>query len=983
MGDWIYGQPLPINAIEPILQLSTITSEEDTRFFDPAEVGIPVGDLDGDGKMDYIGYWSPFFDFRTDVEQPFSKTLIKSYTANGDFDKYRILEDKFYPAGDLDGDGNSELIWMENGSASLYSFTSNGEAYVPSMVELQTVPTITDFNTIRANKDLDGDGVDDLLICKNEFGDNNDCEILFGNSSDPTSPQLVSIDLSQFGLDIEDPYQITVDRSLTGTNNSIYFFGRPIFNQSVVRLTEVSLDNADRVPTLNFQSDFNILRNEAPTERRYFVKDVDGDGESEILASDNREFFLGAGFRRIYFNDPLCEVLEIDYSGEEPEIQPSQLINNNCVINVFGTPYQTPSYAFSIWTEGNLSLNMGLNTSDGTFSMTMPLNDDQSRFPNRLESVMQALEDAGYIIHGAGNPETAMRGIATTELSENPYEGIVQELKLRFENRFAAEARRVIPQRKENIQEGDPIANIQVPNGNSALLGNVFYDANGNAIDLSFSTRVELPAEEQIDNENVETRRNELNFVELMWRDLNSREIMRVHRESQGLDNPNKINNVFVDSVQADFTFDFSTLDSFSDFGGIVIRNIGDIDGNTGEEILVGSGFSADTLFNNLSKFWIFLGSNTDFSGPDLTFELINDSTITSTSNIGVGFEVANLGDVNGDGFNDFALGLENFGDDFNYTGAVYVYAGQNFTSQNKSVTNPSEPIAILRPDTVAGQTIRNFGTSVSGGDFDGDGFNDIAVVSQSGSGNPAPPTVQIFKGGTTLDAEADYFLYATEEDFGGTDPDTVSGLFSSFTVEFMPKEGSNTHQDLYLAPGGFSIFPDAVIFRGGSEPSTTPSVRLAEPGPTPTSSGTFQGSKPVAGDFNGDGFYEVFVEKQFDNRDGVVSSRILVFSPNSDLNVSINEDNQTINTFKLEQNYPNPFNPSTNIQFQLPAATNVTLKIYNILGQEVATLLNNERLTAGLQTVPFNASSLASGVYLYRLEAGSFVQTRKMTLIK
>ncbi len=576
-----------------------------------------------------------------------------------------------------------------------------------------------------------------------------------------------------------------------------------------------------------------------------------------------------------------------------------------------------------------------------------------------------------------------MRGIAAAEIPEDPYEGIVENLTLRFENRFAAEARRVIPQRKQSVEGGEAVATVQIPNGNSVLLGNIENIILGNPIDLNLTTRVKLPAEEQIDNDNVETRRNELNIVELIWRDLNARETMRVYRESEGLDNQNKINNVFVDTVQADLTFDFSTLESFSDFGGIVIRNIGDIDGNPGQELLIGSGFSADTLFNNLSKFWIFLGSNTDFSGPDLTFELINDSTITSTSNLGVGTEVANVGDVNGDGFNDFALGLENFGDDFNYTGAVYVYPGQDYSVQAKGITNPSEPIAILRPDTLSGQTIRNFGTSVSGGDFDGDGFNDIAVVSQSGSGTPAPPTVQIFKGGTTLDDQPDYFLFATEEDFGGTDPDTVSGLFSSFTVEFMPKEQGSNHQDLYLAPGGFSIYPDAVIFSGGSEPATTPSFRLAEPGPTPTSSGTFQGSKPVAGDFNGDGFYEVFVEKQFDNRDGVVSSRILVFSPNSELNVSVDEDNEIINTFRLEQNYPNPFNPTTNIQFELPVASNVTLRIYNVLGQEVATLLNNEKLTAGLQTVPFNASNLASGVYLYRLEAGSFMKTRKMTLIK
>ncbi len=85
---------------------------------------------------------------------------------------------------------------------------------------------------------------------------------------------------------------------------------------------------------------------------------------------------------------------------------------------------------------------------------------------------------------------------------------------------------------------------------------------------------------------------------------------------------------------------------------------------------------------------------------------------------------------------------------------------------------------------------------------------------------------------------------------------------------------------------------------------------------------------------------------------------------------------------FELSQNYPNPFNPTTNIQFTLQQAGNVSLKVFNMLGQEVATLVNG-RVSAGVQTVQFDASNLASGVYIYRLQAGSKVQTNKMLLIK
>ena len=85
---------------------------------------------------------------------------------------------------------------------------------------------------------------------------------------------------------------------------------------------------------------------------------------------------------------------------------------------------------------------------------------------------------------------------------------------------------------------------------------------------------------------------------------------------------------------------------------------------------------------------------------------------------------------------------------------------------------------------------------------------------------------------------------------------------------------------------------------------------------------------------------------------------------------------------FELSQNYPNPFNPTTTIRFNLPEAGNVKLTLFNILGQELQTLVN-EFKESGVHTINFNASELNSGMYIYKIEAGTFVQTRKMTLVK
>lgn len=86
--------------------------------------------------------------------------------------------------------------------------------------------------------------------------------------------------------------------------------------------------------------------------------------------------------------------------------------------------------------------------------------------------------------------------------------------------------------------------------------------------------------------------------------------------------------------------------------------------------------------------------------------------------------------------------------------------------------------------------------------------------------------------------------------------------------------------------------------------------------------------------------------------------------------------------SFRLDQNFPNPFNPATTIGFRLPQSGKVSLKVYSLLGEEVATLVNEE-LASGIYAVPFDGADLASGTYIYRLQVGDAVQTKKLTLLK
>jgi hypothetical protein len=94
------------------------------------------------------------------------------------------------------------------------------------------------------------------------------------------------------------------------------------------------------------------------------------------------------------------------------------------------------------------------------------------------------------------------------------------------------------------------------------------------------------------------------------------------------------------------------------------------------------------------------------------------------------------------------------------------------------------------------------------------------------------------------------------------------------------------------------------------------------------------------------------------------------------------NNQTEIPEVYSLGQNYPNPFNPATKIDFSIPKSGNVILKIFDIVGKEIETLINKE-MSAGNYTIDFNASRLSSGTYFYKLTSGVFSQTKKMILLK
>jgi len=96
----------------------------------------------------------------------------------------------------------------------------------------------------------------------------------------------------------------------------------------------------------------------------------------------------------------------------------------------------------------------------------------------------------------------------------------------------------------------------------------------------------------------------------------------------------------------------------------------------------------------------------------------------------------------------------------------------------------------------------------------------------------------------------------------------------------------------------------------------------------------------------------------------------------------AVKNDSKPVRNFELKQNFPNPFNPSTNISYTVPQRSHVSLKVYNITGKEIATLVNSEK-EPGNYNINFNGSKLSSGIYFYEITAGSYSSVRKMILLK
>ena len=424
-----------------------------------------------------------------------------------------------------------------------------------------------------------------------------------------------------------------------------------------------------------------------------------------------------------------------------------------------------------------------------------------------------------------------------------------------------------------------------------------------------------------------------------------------------------------------------SSMKQVVNFGGI--SGIGDVNADGYDDFIIHAAFR-DYVLGKGIVFLYYGGIEVDTIPVNEFYEDWNQD--------GFGSFTTGIGDLNKDGYDDFVIGSYYNWD--NGKGYAHLFWGGDTISWNRSLT-------FVSPNPLTGDF---FGRSAANiGDVNNDGFDDLAI----GAPNQAFPDsgrVYIYYGGTKMHDKFDTILSSNGLDVNfGSEIKAAGNLNDNNSNSFCVLSSQYIYVYIYqlnnpLAINGYSFncngdlngdgFNDLIvgsewkikIYYGGSIFDTIPDLAIED-----RDSVGFTGNISIAGDLNNDGYDEIISFAPYwpnpstENPQG----KVYIYSYNKFVSIKDYKENIPEN-FILYQNYPNPFNPKTIINYQLTMNNFVTIKVYDILGKEVAILVNKEQ-SAGKHKIEFDATkyNLSSGVYFYELSVGSFGKTKDNALHK
>jgi hypothetical protein len=441
---------------------------------------------------------------------------------------------------------------------------------------------------------------------------------------------------------------------------------------------------------------------------------------------------------------------------------------------------------------------------------------------------------------------------------------------------------------------------------------------------------------------------------------------------------------------------------------GLSVASAGDVNGDGFSDVIVGAYFFDNPEAEEGAAF-VWLGSANGVNGGT-NGTPTNAAWMAEGNQAGAqfGVSVASAGDVNGDGFSDVIVGAWLFDNGDTDEGTAYVYhgSGTSFVTQTVSADG-----LYTFPPT---------GVSISFSDVSGSGTCKVVRYDNPAINRSFIGISPLFTSRYRFIIKATGFTFSQAELRFNRTQIPNAGISDASTVNVYRRPLSSTGSFNLLSNSYTPSAPDEVraittafseFILGSNDANNQLPVELTEFGCRKVESG-IQLHWKTATELNNSGFE---VERKSENRgvsaewqvlgfvrgrgttteaqsysfldktaSGKVQYRLkqIDFDGRFEYSNIIEVDAGLPKSFTLEQNYPNPFNPTTLISYQLPVASDVKLDIYDVLGRNVMSLVNG-RQEAGSYTFTLNASNLATGIYFYRLQAGNFVSTKKMMLVK